>query len=271
MTLDGLHVGSGSLWLGGLVGLLILWFGSPSAIRSSVLALSVPRFSNVALVSVLVLLGSGIWASVLHLPIWSALWTTSYGQVILAKASILALAASVAAVNLLGTKPRLRTAGPDAGVVKLLRATVSLEVVLVVGAVFAAALLSSLAPPSKFLGEEGGAIAKVGPGKVARVVHRGPYTLSVLVDPNHAAAPNSFTLELTKNGKPVTGADVRLAFDMLDMEMPTQTYVLAETKPGVYSRAAPALVMVGHWGLGFTVTPPGGQPFTALIVDHATG
>ena len=271
VTLDGLHVGSGSLWLGGLVGLLILWFGSPSAIRSSVLALSVPRFSNVALVSVLVLLGSGIWASVLHLPIWSALWTTSYGQVILAKASILALAASVAAVNLLGTKPRLRTAGPDAGVVKLLRATVSLEVVLVVGAVFAAALLSSLAPPSKFLGEEGGAIAKVGPGKVARVVHRGPYTLSVLVDPNKAAAPNRFALQVTKGGKPVTGANVTVTFAMLDMEMGNQEFQLTETSPGVYSRTTPALVMVGHWGLDFGITPNGGQPFTALIVDRANG
>ena len=103
------------------------------------------------------------------------------------------------------------------------------------------------------------------------MLHHGPYTLRVLVDPNKAAAPNSFALELTKNGKPVRGADVRLAFDMLDMEMPEQLYQLAETKPGVYSRAAPALVMVGHWGLGFTVTPPGSPPFTALIVDHAAG
>jgi hypothetical protein len=30
-------------------------------------------------------------------------------------------------------------------------------------------------------------------------------------------------------------------------------------------------VMVGHWGLSYTITPKGGQPFTALIVDHATG
>ena len=29
--------------------------------------------------------------------------------------------------------------------------------------------------------------------------------------------------------------------------------------------------MVGHWGLSFNVTPPGGQLFTAFIVDHATG
>jgi hypothetical protein len=29
--------------------------------------------------------------------------------------------------------------------------------------------------------------------------------------------------------------------------------------------------MVGHWGLSFTVTPKGGEPFTVLIVDHAAG
>jgi hypothetical protein len=37
--------------------------------------------------------------------------------------------------------------------------------------------------------------------------------------------------------------------------MPTQEYQLSETAPGVYSRAAPALVMVGRWGLTFQVTP----------------
>jgi hypothetical protein len=29
--------------------------------------------------------------------------------------------------------------------------------------------------------------------------------------------------------------------------------------------------MVGKWGLGFQVSPPGGTPFTALIVDQANG
>jgi hypothetical protein len=29
--------------------------------------------------------------------------------------------------------------------------------------------------------------------------------------------------------------------------------------------------MVGHWGLTFEVTPPGGRPFDVLLVDRATG
>jgi hypothetical protein len=53
--------------------------------------------------------------------------------------------------------------------------------------------------------------------------------------------------------------------------MQPQLYSLAETGPGIYSHSAPALVMVGHWGLGFQVTPRGGKPFSAIVVDHATG
>ena len=41
--------------------------------------------------------------------------------------------------------------------------------------------------------------------------------------------------------------------------MPQQEYQLTETQPGVYSRAAPALVMVGHWALAFQITPKAGD------------
>jgi len=44
-----------------------------------------------------------------------------------------------------------------------------------------------------------------------------------------------------------------------------------ESGPGVYSHAAPALVMVGHWAITFQIEPPGGQPFDALLVDRANG
>jgi copper transport protein len=55
------------------------------------------------------------------------------------------------------------------------------------------------------------------------------------------------------------------------MEMGQQAYRLAESSPGVYSHAAPALVMVGHWGLSFDVAPKGATPFTVLFVDKANG
>jgi copper transport protein len=275
VLLDWLHLVTGSIWIGGLIGLLVLWWALSARRRVAGLAVCVPRFSNVAFVSVLVLLGSGIGATVLHLPILAALWQTSYGKVILIKVGLLVLASLLAAGNLLRSKPRLVAARKRAELgepaVRLLRRLVGGEAVIVASAILAAAVLSSLAPPPAALAKEGSAAARVGPGRVAAVVHQAGYALRVLVEPNRAAGPNSFALELTRKGRPVRHADITLSFDMLDMQMPEQTYQLAETRPGLYSRAAPALVMVGHWGLAFNVTPKGAPPFTALVVDHATG
>ena len=275
LLLDWLHLVSGSIWMGGLIGLLVLWWGLGKSNRVAGLRVAVPRFSNVAFVSVLVLLGTGIGATIIHMPTIASLWQTSYGRAILVKTALLAVAMLGGAVNLLITKPRLDAAKRDpargAQAARLLRNTVRIETVLVVAAVFAAAVLSSLAPPAAALAKEGSALAHVGPGKVATTVHKNGYTLQVLVSPNKAVETNSFALKLTKDGKVVRGADVTLGFDMLDMQMTNQEYQLTETAPGVYSHPAPALVMVGHWGLSFNVTPKNGEPFTAFVVDHATG
>ena len=275
LLLDWLHLVSGSVWLGGLVGLLILWGSLPAGRRVPGLAVCVPRFSNVAFVSVLMLLATGVGATIIHIPILSALWTTSYGVAILVKVGLLTAAMLLGAVNLLRTKPRLVAARERSELgeptARLLRRTVSGETLLVSAAVLAAAVLSSLAPPAAALAQLGATLATVGPGHVAAVVHQRGYTLKVLVDPNTVARDNSFALEVTKNGQPVTGADVTLTFEMLDMQMGNEEYQLTETRPGIYSHTAPALVMTGRWGLLFSITPKGGAPFTALVVDHAAG
>jgi copper transport protein len=269
VALDWVHLVSGSVWVGGLIGVLVLWWTLGSA-RLAGLRVVVPRFSNVAFFSVLLLLATGTAEAILHLPVLDALWLTTYGKVILVKAGILLVAMVLAAFNLLRTRPGLAS-DHAGGSARLLRGLVAGETLLVAGAIFAASILSSLAPPPPSFAEQGKAQAKVGPGKVAETVQANGYTVQALVDPNKAAAPNDFALKVTRNGQPVTGADVTLTFEMLDMLMPNQEYALKETSPGVYSHTSPALVMVGHWGLTYTITPPGGQPFTVTIVDHASG
>jgi copper transport protein len=275
LAFDWLHLVSGSIWLGGLVGLLILWASLPAGRRVAGLSVCVPRFSNVAFVSVLLLLCSGIGSTILHIPVLNALWTTSYGVAILVKVGLLAAAMVLGAVNLRRTKPRLVAARERSelgeAAARLLRRTVSGETVLVVAAVFAAATLSSLPPPAAALAQLGATLATVGPGHVASVVHQDGYTLKALVSPNTPAAPNSFALQISKNGQPVTGADVTLTFEMLDMQMGNEEYQLGETRPGLYTHSAPALVMAGRWGLLYSVTPRQGHAFTALLVDHAGG
>jgi copper transport protein len=275
LGLDWVHLLTGSVWLGGLIGLLVLWAAAPSRRRVAALSVVVPRFSNVALVSVVLLAGTGIGEAIVHMPAVNALWETGFGVAILVKAGLLCVAMAIASGNLLRSKPSLvaARAHPDVGqpAARLLRGLVSGEVIVVAGVVFAAALLSSLAPPPPAFALQNSALAQVGPGRVLESVNHAGYQLQVLVSPNKAAAPDSFALRITRGGEPVRGASVTLTFNHTEMQMPQQEYQLTETRPGIYTRAAPALVMVGKWALSFQVTPTSGPPFTALILDQANG
>jgi len=235
----------------------------------------VPRFSRVAGASVLLVIASGTWAAILHLPTLSSLWNTSYGQALIVKVLLLGGAMLLASGNVARTVPRIAAADQHParaeGAATLLRNLVSGEILLVVSVIFAAGVLSSLAPPSKALAAIGQSSVRVGPGPVAKVVNRDGYRLEFRVSPNKAAVPNGFSVRITKNGAPVRRADVTTTFAMLDMEMGQQGYKFAETSPGVYERSTPALVMVGHWGVTFDIRPPGGQPLVVQLVDKANG
>jgi copper transport protein len=271
VTLDWLHLAAAALWVGGLIGLLVLWRSVPSARRTAALVVCVPRFSNLAFVSVTTLLVSGVIASVIHLPTLASLWSTSYGDTILVKAGLLVAALGLAGINLLRTRPALLRPEPPPSVAALLRRLVAGETLLVTAAVAAAAVLSSLAPPPKAIAGIPSPSARTGPGPVSSVVSRGGYSFRVHISPNRAAVPNDFSVDVTRGGHPVRGADVTLRFDMLDMEMQALEYTLDETQPGVYAHSAPALVMVGRWGLTLTLTPAHGSPVSVVLLDKAGG
>jgi copper transport protein len=275
LVFDWFHLAAGSIWLGGLIGLLLIWVGLDRRRRVDGLTVVVPRFSNVALASVIVIAATGVGETVEHMPAINALWDTGFGVAILVKTGLLIVAVGLASGNLLRSKPGLVAAGrrPEAGApaARLLRGLMSGEVAIILGIVFVAAVLTSLAPPPPAFALQNSALAQVGPGRVLRTVEQDGYVLQVLVSPNKAAAPDSFALRITKNGRPVRGANVTLTFNHTEMQMPQQQYQLKETQPGVYSRSAPALVMVGRWALDFQIAPNGGPSFSALILDQANG
>jgi copper transport protein len=275
LPLDALHLTAAAIWLGGLIGLVVFWLTVRREGRVAALSVVVPRFSTVAFVSVLTLVGSGIGQSLLELPTLGSLWQTSYGKALLVKIALLAAALCLAAVNLARTKPRLQAAGAHPsvgpGAAVLLRRLVQGEIVFVAGALFAAAVLTSLPPPASALARVKNIAARVGPGPVSTKLFKGPYQVQVSVAPNKAAVANAFTVHLTRNGKPVRGAQVVSRFDMLDMDMAEQSYQLREGQTGTFSKTLPALVMVGHWALQFEVTPPGAQPFVVTLLDKASG
>jgi copper transport protein len=116
---DWLHVIAASVWMGGLLGFSALLMGPlrtlPAEGRTRLLGKAVPRFSGVAAVAVTILLASGIYASFLHLPSFSALIGTAYGRALLMKLGLVVLMLGVGAVNLMvrGRKPFGRMVGAE--------------------------------------------------------------------------------------------------------------------------------------------------------------
>ncbi len=184
--------------------------------RLAVLGPAVPRFSlRGALVSVIVLIASGVGAAIVHLPTLSSLWQTSYGKTILVKVALpdrhdprrgdqqppLGAAAE-------GGAARATTPDGGARAIGLLRRTVGVEIVLVLAIVLAAMVLTSLPPPARALAEVGGVDAHVGPGAVATTVDHG----AVHAPPSPSRRtrrprPTCSALHLTRSGAPVHGRD----------------------------------------------------------------
>jgi hypothetical protein len=145
-------------------GVRLTGFTRPARVPRELPSNVVPRFSAVAFCSVLLLIGTGIGQSLLELPTLASLWQTSYGQALLWKIGLLSAALALAGVNLARTKPRLQAGDPSAPL--LLRRLVQGEIVFVAAALFAAAVLSSLAPPSSALAKIQDIAARAGPGPV---------------------------------------------------------------------------------------------------------
>ncbi len=133
LVLDVAHVTAAAVWIGGLAALaLALWTGD-GRLRLPLAR----RFSGLALVSVVLLAGTGVGRALEELDSFSQLWTTGYGRAILVKTGLLVILVALAARNRL-----LFLSGPLSG----LRRGVTAEVVVLLGLVVAIAVLTALPP-----------------------------------------------------------------------------------------------------------------------------
>nr|WP_237552398.1 copper resistance protein CopC [Streptomyces sp. SID5789] len=87
-----LHLLATAVWLGGLVALLVTLRAAPDAA-------AVARFSRIALVSVTVLVATGVYQSWRGLGSWQALTGTTYGRLLLAKVALVTVLLAAAAVS----------------------------------------------------------------------------------------------------------------------------------------------------------------------------
>ena len=233
-----LYLAAAAVLLGGLAALL-------SGVRHA---------SRIVLGALAVFVAAGIAVALLDRPPDGS-WDTSYGNTLVAG---FALLAALLASGIVLARARTQE-----------RVAVAAVALVLAGTLLVSVVAANVARPANTAQRE--VSARVGPGPVVQTVEEEGYRVELRVDPNRAGVENRFELRITKDETPVTGADVNVAFSMLEMEMGQQDYELPETAPGVYGRAAPALVMVGHWELAFEIDPVAGKPFTVRFVDEATG
>ncbi|MGD9991022.1 cytochrome c oxidase assembly protein [Pseudonocardia sp.] len=136
-----LHVLGASLWVGGLAAVLVLASSRTNRDRATALSTAVPRFSALALVCWGVLAVTGVVNALVRVPL-SALFTSGYGALVVAKSVALIL------LGVLGALHRRRTvAAAAAGRTKALVALGGVEILLMLGTIGLAVALGRSAPP----------------------------------------------------------------------------------------------------------------------------
>jgi copper transport protein len=135
---DWIHLTAASLWAGGLVMLLVVCLTTRKLGRQAFAG-----FARLAPVLIALLVTAGAYLSFLRLPEPAALWTTSYGQVLMVKLGLVALALTWGAVHHFVVKPRL----DHPGVVARLPRSLAGEAAVGMAILIFAAILTDTAPP----------------------------------------------------------------------------------------------------------------------------
>jgi copper transport protein len=158
MTADLAHLAGGSLWLSGLIGLVLLALPSTRGLtdgeRVSLLAPVVSRFSNIAVWCVVLIVASGVVRAWMEIRTLGGLTGYAYGITLLVKLGVVVPLVVLGAINNRWTKPRIRRAAEDASLtesgasgLRTLKRLVAIEVVLAAVVLAITAVLVSLPPP----------------------------------------------------------------------------------------------------------------------------
>ncbi|MFE4667298.1 FixH family protein [Streptomyces sp. NPDC056716] len=255
-----LHLLAMAVWLGGLVTLV-------AGLRQGVGHAAVERFSVVALVSVTVLVLTGLYRSWREVGSWDALFDTGYGQLLLVKIGCVLLMLAAAWVSR-SRLARLRggAEGPEGGSARArLRRSVLAESVVAVVVVGVTTLLTST-PPPRTASED---VSAAAPGPAASVAPGGTLTSAIPFDTGGGtsnaqgtatatltpATAGGYTVRLElreADGTPADVPEVHLAFTLPARDLGPLEVPLRPDGTGVWTGPA-RLALAGEWTVSVTV------------------
>jgi copper transport protein len=246
IVLDVLHVGAMSVWLGGLVMLVVVLPAGTRQLaapdRSRLLAATLLRFSPLAFAAVATLLVSGLVQAYVHVRSMDNLLHTAFGRAVLIKFVLLLVLIGFGAWNRRCGLPALRRVAeegaPPGESGRTLRRSLRAEVGLIVVVLGVTAALVSYAPPT----------ART-PGPFSATKRMGPIELEMTVDPARAGA-NQIHLYLfrARDGAQFRGTKaLRVALSQPDKDVGPIAVPAQLSGPGHYTVSGAPFGLRGTW------------------------
>jgi putative copper export protein len=201
------------------------------------------RFSMVGITAVALLIVTGIYSASIEVRQTSDLNTTNYGQTLVFKLVLVAPLLLIGLYHLLAVTP-----GRMAGLAQRLRipdrvanllASIRAEALLGVGVIAAAAVLSATPPP----------VPPDARGRVdmpSQALNVDGTLIRLSVDPGTVGS-NSYEVVVSRDGKPVTNAQVRMRVVYPALDRRSDLLTLDNLGDGTYFGASPDLTRAGDW------------------------
>jgi copper transport protein len=146
-AIDWCHLIAAASWVGGLLPLGVVLARTSARDRGDLARRIVPRFSQVAGWSLLILVLTGIYSSWLHIPALRAFIATLYGRALFVKLLLVIPVVALGAVNRFVLRPRI-AGGANGGTRRNFLLSTRAEIVLGTGILLAVAVLTITPPAS---------------------------------------------------------------------------------------------------------------------------
>ncbi len=276
---DWLHLSAVSFWVGGLFTLVwvvgAVWRALTQDKQRVALATLIPNFSLVALISVAVIVITGLYASLQQIPSIDALVQTIYGESLTIKIVLFLVMLSLGAIHLLATGKRFLVAR-DANATRLFRnfrALIAIEAAA--GAVVIAfAGLMTLSPPPRaaILATQYAQSKPAGTGALVFFARPAP-DLNVSLASNIDGAPQTFDLFVGDAKKQPAPNVLRVIYEftLLDQDIGVTRVDVDVGSQGHYLASGSYLTIPGMWRVRVIVRRQGIEDVAATFALYRAG
>jgi copper transport protein len=242
---DALHVVSAAAWGGGISFLVLALVFSSRVARWPLAAVAVPRFSTLALGSVVLLICAGGANAYLEVRTFRGFVDSTYGALVLVKIGLAFPLLALGAFNNRVSVPRLRADVNSAPVRRRFARALAAELAVFGLILGVTAVLIDEAPA-----KDAAPAQPSGPAIVRTRV--GPFTATVTVTPD-ATGTNVITVGLTDGGQRAAVSEVTVNATLPSHQLGPLAYPATRTGQGRYRVSDAQLQIAGSWQIQLVV------------------